>query len=212
MMPRLESRFKEQAGDLESDSINLIASASAESNLHKVAGVIEKPQLERLRRLIFRATKGKSFLFVQDYKNDEQVGDRPPRCVYIIMYWAGATIREKIFRICDSFDGQRFDLPHPEAVDRQIKRMSQSILDARNVLLQTRNSMKDQLNHFNNNVNNNGGMAHGNGSGVGGANQISTIYIYKMFLAKEKALYQSMNMMVLQNQTYIAYFWAPADE
>lgn len=189
MLPRLESRFKEQAGDLESDSINLIASASAESNLHKVAGVIDRPQLERLRRLIFRTTKGKSFLFVQDYKNDEQVGNRAPRCVYIIMYWAGATIREKIFRICDSFDGQRFDLPHPDAVDKQIKRMSQSILDARNVLLQTRNSMKDQLNHFNNNANNNGGMA--------GDNQISTIYIYKMFLAKEKALYQSMNMMKL---------------
>lgn len=82
--------------------------------------------------------------------------------------------------------------------------MSQSIIDARNVLLQTRNSMKDQLNHFNNNANNNGGEA--------GGDRISTIYIYKMFLAKEKALYQNMNMMVLQNQTFIAYFWAPIDE
>lgn len=123
MMPRLENRFREQAGDIESDSINLIASASAESNLHKVAGVLEKPQIERLRRLIFRTTKGKSFLFVQDYKNDEQIGDKPPRVVYIIMYWAGASIREKILRICDSFDGQRFELPHPEGVDRQIRRM-----------------------------------------------------------------------------------------
>ena len=82
--------------------------------------------------------------------------------------------------------------------------MSQSVIDARNVLIQTRNSMKDQLNHFNNNANNNGGDA--------GADRISTIYIYKMFLAKEKALYQTMNMMVLQNQTFIAYFWAPESE
>lgn len=51
------------------------------------------------------------------------------------MYWAGAAIREKICRICDSFEGQRFDLPHPEAVDRQIKRLSQSVSDARNVLI-----------------------------------------------------------------------------
>jgi hypothetical protein len=34
------------------------------------------------------------------------------------MYWAGATIREKIFRICDSFDGNRFELPHHQAVDK----------------------------------------------------------------------------------------------
>ena len=38
--------------------------ASAESNLSKIAGVIEKPEIERLRRLIFRSTKGKSFMFV----------------------------------------------------------------------------------------------------------------------------------------------------
>ena len=62
-MPRLETRFNKEAGDLESDSINLIASASAESNLHKVAGVMDRIDIERMRRLIFRATKGKSFVF-----------------------------------------------------------------------------------------------------------------------------------------------------
>ena len=41
---------------------------------------------------------------------------------------------------------------------------------------------------------------------------ISTIYIYKMFLAKEKALYTTMNMMKMQNTTFIGYFWAPAEE
>lgn len=41
---------------------------------------------------------------------------------------------------------------------------------------------------------------------------ISTIYIYKMFLAKEKALYQTLNMMKMQNTVFIGYFWAPAEE
>lgn len=30
-----------------------------------------------------------------------------------------------------------------------------------------------------------------------------------MFIAKEKALYQTLNMMKWQNTTFIAYFWAP---
>jgi len=42
-----------------------------ESNLTKVAGVIEKTEVARLRRMIFRATKGKSFMFVQDCDDDE---------------------------------------------------------------------------------------------------------------------------------------------
>lgn len=40
----------------------------------------------------------------------------------------------------------------------------------------------------------------------------STIYIYKMFLAKEKALYKTINAMKSQNQQYIGYFWAPIEE
>jgi hypothetical protein len=32
-----------------------------------------------------------------------------------------------------------------------------------------------------------------------------------MFLAKEKALYQTLNMMKMQNTTFIGYFWAPAE-
>lgn len=33
-----------------------------------------------------------------------------------------------------------------------------------------------------------------------------------MFLAKEKALYETLNHLVLQNQTFIGYFWAPSSE
>lgn len=32
-----------------------------------------------------------------------------------------------------------------------------------------------------------------------------------MFLAKEKALYSTLNMMKMQNTTFIGYFWAPED-
>lgn len=60
------------------------------------------------------------------------------------------------------------------------------------------------MNQFNNNSNNNGGAP--------GSQRISTIFIYKMFLAREKSLYTTLNMLVLQNQTFIGYFWAPAEE
>lgn len=66
----------------------------------------------------------------------------------------------------------------------EITRISQSIEDARNVFLQTQTSLRDQLIIFNKlDVND----QH--------QDDISTIYIYKMFLAKEKALYQTLNMM-----------------
>lgn len=72
MIPNLENRLNDQgAGDIDGEEAGLMGNAAAESNLTKVAGVIEKLEIERLRRLIFRATKGKSFMFVQDYEADE---------------------------------------------------------------------------------------------------------------------------------------------
>jgi len=45
-----------------------------------------------------------------------------------------------------------------------------------------------------------------------GRHPSSTIYIYKMFLAKEKALYETLCMMRPQNQSYVGYFWAPVQK
>lgn len=63
-------------------------------------------------------------------------------------------------------------------MDSEIQRVTQRIDDAQNVYDQTKSSLRDQLIIFNKlDVND----QH--------EDDISTIYIYKMFLAKEKALY-----------------------
>ena len=89
MLPNLDRPNDQAGGDMDpaEEGAGLMGNA-AESNLTKVAGVIEKPEIERLRRLIFRATKGKSFMFVQDCDDDEDLNNTRRRSVYIIMYWA----------------------------------------------------------------------------------------------------------------------------
>ena len=181
-IPNLESRHQGVADREPEEGAGLMGSAAAESNLTKVAGVIEKTEIERLRRLIFRATKGKSFMYVQDYAADEDIQGASRRAVYIIMYWDGRHIRERISRICDSFQGERYELPARNEIAPQIERIKSSIADARSVLEQTRTSLRDQLADFD--------KIDGDDD-----SNISTIYIYKMFLAKEKALFQTLNMM-----------------
>ena len=117
------------------------------------------------------------------------------------MFWDGGAIREKIQRICDSFSGNRYELPEMSQMQQEIDKISASIEDARNVFHQTQSSLRDQLIIFNKlDVNDRQD------------DEISTIYIYKMFLAKEKALYSTLNMMKMQNTTFVGYFWAPADQ
>jgi len=52
----------------------------------------------------------------------------------------------------------------------------------------------------------------GDGSDSQAGRASSTIYIYKMFLAKEKVLYKTLNMMKRQNQSFVGYFWAPIEK
>ena len=40
----------------------------------------------------------------------------------------------------------------------------------------------------------------------------SNIYLYKMFLAREQAMYSVLNMLKQQRQICIGYFWAPKEE
>lgn len=62
--------------------------------------------------------------------------------MYIIMYWDGATIRERIEKICDSFSGERFDIPNGD-LGPEIERVENGIKDARSVLEETRKSVRD---------------------------------------------------------------------
>jgi len=50
-----------------------LISQADDTNLSKIAGVINSEDLERLQKLVFRATKGKSFVFKQDYNLDQNV-------------------------------------------------------------------------------------------------------------------------------------------
>ena len=138
MIPELENR----RGDQDMDGEDGALMGNADSNLTKVAGVVEKAEVERLRRLIFRATRGKSIMFVQDIEEDEDLEGQPRRSVYIIMYWDGQTIRERIEKICDSFSGQRFEIPSGD-INPEIERVTNAIKDARSVLEETRKSVGD---------------------------------------------------------------------
>ena len=97
-----------------------------------MAGVVEQTEIDRLRRLIFRSTKGKSYMYIQEYHDDEETNQKK-RSVYIIVFWDGNHIRDRIQKICDSFSGQRYDLPELKDINSQIQKIQSSITDARNV-------------------------------------------------------------------------------
>jgi len=89
-------------------------------NIERVAGVIDSEDVNRFKRLIFRSTKGKSFVHAEQFIDPDDPQNEKKRSVYIVTFQDGAYIRDKIHRICDSFSGQRYDLPEISELRSQI--------------------------------------------------------------------------------------------
>lgn len=168
------------------DRLNLIEDHNKSINIQNIAGVVDGSEIDRLRRLIFRSTKGKSYVYTKEYIQDD-IGRSRTKQVYIIVFWDGDHIRDRIQKICDSFSGQRYDLPPENRISHKINEIEKSIQDASQVCMRTVESLREQL------------MIFDRATGDDGK-YTSTIYIYKMFLAKEKALYKTLNMMKPYNQ------------
>ena len=54
-------------------------------NIDQIAGVVETDEIPRLKKLIFRATKGKAYMYAQQFEDGSDV-QRNPMSVYIILF------------------------------------------------------------------------------------------------------------------------------
>lgn len=159
MIPELQGQFRgavDQPRDQERNLASSINSNEAQGligersvNIQYVAGVINQEDIDRLKRLIFRSTKGKSYVFMRDYIEPEVEGAITQRkSVYIIVFWDGHHIREKIQKICDSFSGNRYELPELSSIPGKIQEIKNSIENAKNVYDSTRRLLRDLLINF----------------------------------------------------------------
>jgi hypothetical protein len=51
-----------------------------------------------------------------------------------------------------------------------------------------------------------------NNRGENGDERSSTLEIFAWFVAKEKAIYNALNMMKARHSTYIGFLWAPLEK
>ena len=108
---------------------------SSDIAISYIAGTIEVTEKDRLKKLLFRATRGKALTYFKEFEippqriKGEWVYLR--KAVYIVVFQDGRQIREKITRICDSFMGQRFELPQLGGIQAKIQEVKQNIQDSK---------------------------------------------------------------------------------
>jgi V-type H+-transporting ATPase subunit a len=162
-----------------------------------IAGTINKDEEFRFKKLIFRATRGNALCYFDDFKDPirDFYGNPVIKSVYVVIFQEGGSIREKIMKICDSFLGERFDIP-AGGINEKITEINAKINDTRSVLSTTNDEVRNYLMKINRMEN----------------TDTSVIQLYKWFVIKEKALYESLNKLKMGDRLLVGLFWCPSSQ
>ena len=159
---RLSNPFEgeeEGKGQRHSSGENLFGRASADSeedyqigfqiqqnkvlNLSSLAGIINREEIQRIKRIVFRACRGNALIHTIPIMRDikEYSGERILKDVYIITFQEGDALRAKLTRICESFNTDNFQLPTGNFHER-IQDVKNKIKETKHLITMTTNEMK----------------------------------------------------------------------
>lgn len=179
-----------------------------------LAGVIDREDSQRFRRMLFRATLGMVWLTLIDiephYDRKDQISDsnllsgskeeNAQKTVFFIAYQGGSQniLQTKLNKIADSFGAHKYGIPEDHiSLNQRIQELKIAREEAAKVLQVTRTHIDLKLESFSQ-------PKHITESW-------SMIESLRLFILREKAIYHNLNMLKLQNTIYHGNCWCPLD-
>lgn len=125
-------------------------------SIGQIAGVVNQTDVERLRKLIFRITRGTALTYFSPLEEDEddpnaleETTRRKSKVVYIIISTHGSAMTEKLSKVCDSMnESQRFEVPAFNRVREEIEKGLVEIEEAKLIVKRTKNVLRQSLIDF----------------------------------------------------------------
>mmetsp|Transcript_52719 Transcript_52719/g.60329 ORF Transcript_52719/g.60329 Transcript_52719/m.60329 type:complete len:856 (+) Transcript_52719:139-2706(+) len=168
-------------------------------SLTNIAGVIPVSESLRLKKMIFRATRGKTLVIVDDETEsmpDYKEGEKIEKAVFMIIFRSGLhdVIRKKVLQICNAFGLNTFELADSRHhMQNRLAEVDRFLVEQQNVIDSTRrNQIEDILKRFSSKV-----------CGV------SLIEMYSLFVLKEKTIYHTLNKFQTSGSIFHGYCWVP---
>ena len=183
--------------------MNINASIKEESKTDLLAGQIKVANIvgtiltsekDRFKKLLFRATRGNALAHFTDFEKPivDFYGNRIQKSVYVVLFPHGESVRNKIDRICDSFLGEKYDIPIGN-LDEKIDEVNAKIKETKQIVEVTRQEVRKYLISIN----------------LLDNSEVSAIQVYKWFITKEKSLYTCLNKLKSGEKLLVGLFWLP---
>ena len=106
-----------------------------------IAGTINNNEQRSFEKLMFRASRGKVLtrFHEQDFTIKDFDGNSKTKTVYVLVYQEGGYMRDKIMRVCNTFQGKIFTLPEdgqggPAPFRRMIRELKDKVTTIHNLI------------------------------------------------------------------------------
>ena len=189
----LHTEEHNNTGAHEPDNHSLLG-LGKEVQIGLIAGTVNKGEEMRFNRMIFRATRGTALVHFQhlDHIFEDYYGNKSIKQVYVVIFQEGATMRNKIQRISDSFMGNRFDIPNGD-FEKKIMELNKDITNIMGLIRTTRIEIRKFLNEINK---------------LGDSDEVSVIAVYKIFIRMERIVYSNLNCLKSENSLHQGFIWS----
>ena len=168
------------------------------SELNFISGIIKAEDDMRMKRMIFRASRGRALPTFFDLTiEDKLTKQKIEKKIFTIFVQGGAQnfLAKKIIQICDIFGASRFTIPKREDLQNEINSVQQEIYEKKEYLKTVETSIKD---FFKDKI---------------GENEFPGKYdMYKLYFLQEKLLFTNLNKCKLHKDLLDGEVWIPEEK
>ena len=168
------------------------------SELNFISGIIKAEDDMRMKRMIFRASRGRALpTFFDLTVEDKLTKQKIEKKIFTIFVQGGAQnfLAKKIIQICDIFGASRFTIPKREDLQNEINSVQQEIYEKKEYLKTVETSIKD---FFKDKI---------------GENEFPGKYdMYKLYFLQEKLLFTNLNKCKLHKDLLDGEVWIPEEK
>jgi V-type H+-transporting ATPase subunit a len=175
---------------------------SFRSGLNFIAGIIKAEDDLRMKRMIFRTSKGRAIPTFFDLSNNVNKiinikQHTITKKIFTIFFQDGSenVLYGKILKVLDIFGASRFNIPKREEMPAQINSLQSEISEKKNFLKQAETSIKDYIRDK-----------------TGSEEQPSKYELYRLYFKKEKLIYGNLNKCLLRGNFLDGEIWIPEDK
>ena len=163
------------------------------SELNFISGIIRAEDDMRMKRMVFRASRGRAIPTFFDITIEDKLSQtKVEKKIFNIFIQGGAqnVLGNKIIQICDIFGASRFTIPKREDLASAINNVQQEIYDKKNYLKTVETSIKDFFKDK-----------------IGENNMPGRYDMYKLYFLQEKLLFSNLNKCKLRGNFSDGEVW-----